>query len=203
MKDKTCSIDGCGRPARHRGLCRAHYRRWQRHGDPLSGGTSRGDAQRWINEVALTFKGDSCLVWPFSRGKDGYGRIKREGRMQKAHRVVCEAAHGIAPTPKHEAAHNCGNRGCINPHHLRWATPVENAADRLIHGTHIEGERHGRAKITEAEAREILALKDKKVQREIGAQFGLDQRTISAIHRKKRWAHLGRSVSSRGEGVTP
>lgn len=36
-----CKIDGCGKPARKRGWCSAHYIRWQRHGDPLAGGAGR------------------------------------------------------------------------------------------------------------------------------------------------------------------
>lgn len=35
----TCEIPDCGNPVRNkaRGLCSRHYRRWQRHGDPLAG----------------------------------------------------------------------------------------------------------------------------------------------------------------------
>lgn len=33
---RTCAVRGCGAPHRARGWCRAHYRRWQRHGDPLT-----------------------------------------------------------------------------------------------------------------------------------------------------------------------
>ena len=34
---KICSIEDCAKTARARGLCINHYRRWQRHGDPLGG----------------------------------------------------------------------------------------------------------------------------------------------------------------------
>lgn len=38
MSEKTtCSIEGCDRPARGRGWCDPHYKRWLRHGDPLGG----------------------------------------------------------------------------------------------------------------------------------------------------------------------
>jgi hypothetical protein len=33
----TCSVTGCGEPVLGRGYCAAHYRRWQRHGDPQAG----------------------------------------------------------------------------------------------------------------------------------------------------------------------
>ena len=29
----TCTIDGCGKPARARRMCVTHYKRWQRSGD--------------------------------------------------------------------------------------------------------------------------------------------------------------------------
>jgi hypothetical protein len=59
------------------------------------------------------------------------------GHFERATRVMCKLAHGPAPTPKHHAAHSCGkgHEACINPKHLRWATPRENAADAKLHGT--------------------------------------------------------------------
>ena len=42
MPDITCSIEGCTKPGRlRRGMCRMHYVRWLRHGDPLF--TERGE----------------------------------------------------------------------------------------------------------------------------------------------------------------
>lgn len=36
MTDPTCSIDGCGKAARTRGWCVAHYTRWHRYGSPTA-----------------------------------------------------------------------------------------------------------------------------------------------------------------------
>src|SRR5690625_3504708 len=38
---RKCSIEGCDRPTRSSGWCGAHYARYRRHGDPLSGGPTR------------------------------------------------------------------------------------------------------------------------------------------------------------------
>jgi hypothetical protein len=35
MKQTTCTIDGCAKPAVARGWCSGHYQRWRRNGDPL------------------------------------------------------------------------------------------------------------------------------------------------------------------------
>jgi hypothetical protein len=92
---------------------------------------------RFIKDVALIHREESCLSWPYSRDSYGYGNIWHESRMQPVHRVVCEYVHGAAPTPKHEVAHNCGkgHEGCVNPGHLRWATHRENMDDQYVHGT--------------------------------------------------------------------
>jgi hypothetical protein len=69
----------------------------------------------------------------------GYARyrIMSVGRKISAyaHRLVCEAWHGPQPSPTHQVAHGDGTK--LNNHHsnLRWATPVENEADKIIHGT--------------------------------------------------------------------
>lgn len=65
----------------------------------------------------------------------GYGLIRIDGVMCRVHRLVCIRRHGPPPTDDLEAAHSCGNAGCVNPRHIRWATRFENAADKKLHGT--------------------------------------------------------------------
>ena len=130
-----CSIPGCCKPHLARGWCKAHYRRWQRHGDPL-GGRPR-QARRYLDEVVLTYEGDQCLLWPYGKDRYGYGKIWNGRKKVGLHRLVCEITNGPAPTPKHEAAHSCGNGhlGCCTKRHLSWETHAENMADKIRHGT--------------------------------------------------------------------
>lgn len=45
MEEKLCSLEGCERKVgRVRGWCTAHYRRWQRYGDPLHKTYTRGES---------------------------------------------------------------------------------------------------------------------------------------------------------------
>ena len=75
-----------------------------------------------------------------------------------AARLVCEAWHGPCPTDKHQCAHWDGDKR--NDHHsnLRWATPCENSADRLRHGTDFQGEKHPCAKLSDAQIAEMRSL---------------------------------------------
>jgi hypothetical protein len=189
-KFKTCSISNCGKAPHAKGYCSSHYDRLRKHGDPLGGGTSRGEPMRFVHEVALRHIGDECLIWPF--GSDGYGKLWVEGKVVGAYRYICELVNGPPPTPEHEAAHNCGkgHLGCISPGHLEWKTHAENEADKLEHGTHNRGERHGCAKLSEAAVLEILALKGVESQRNLAKRFMISQTTISYIHAGRSWAWL-------------
>lgn len=190
-----CSVDGCNKAVLCKGLCTAHYLRNKRHGHPLGGGHShapKGDAMQFI-DLAMRAGPENCFLWPYSGNGQGYGKISIEGRRMFAHRYVCELQHGPAPSPKHHAAHNCGNgdQGCINPHHLAWKTPQQNIDDQLVHGTRIRGERVGTSKITSgsvAEIRRRLVAGD--TQKDIAADIGLDPSTISNIKTGKSWSWL-------------
>jgi hypothetical protein len=138
MPDRTCSIEGCVKPARTRGWCGAHYRRWSLHGDPLAGRTPDGEALRFV-EYAVAAEATECIPWPYATNIHGYGVVRRDGRLIHAHRLALQLASGITPHRDMDAAHApliCHNRICINPKHLRWATRSENLADKALDGTH-------------------------------------------------------------------
>lgn len=183
---RLCSIQDCDKPAHRRGWCWRHHNRWKKYGDPLAGGpflTPKGEPSRFLNESVLNFSGDDCLIWPYSRNMSGYGQINLDGTPKIVSRVVCERTYGPPPTTAHEAAHLCGggHRGCVNPRHLAWKTPVENRADKLIHDTHNRGERHYLSKLTESDVREIRRRRGVESQRALGERFGVAHSQIWRI----------------------
>lgn len=190
-----CSIEGCGKSAKSKGMCDAHFMRQKRHGDPEAGGIARGETQRWIADHQ-DYVEDRCLTWPFARSDNGYGVTTVAGDYALAHRVMCEAVNGPAPTVEHEAAHSCGNghEGCVNPLHLRWATKSENALDAMAHGTKRpmeKGERHKMAKLKDAD---VLAIRQRRAAGVSNAalckEYGMSSASISRITTRQSWTHL-------------
>lgn len=130
--------------------------------------------------------GNGCLIWPFAR-RDGYGQFGHEGKLYRAHRWMCEAAHGAPLSPRHEAAHSCGNHGCVNPRHLSWKTSAENHADLVRHGRARTGKGRTFHKLTLAQVRVILASKGRKSARELGLTYGVTERYIRQIWQGVNW----------------
>ena len=196
-KFKACSVDNCKGNAHYtaggkKDLCGKHYQRLWKTGDPLGGDTEKGEPMRFILEVVMTYDGDECLKWPFAENGHGRGQLRVGGENLQAHRYVCTLSNGEPPTPLHEAAHSCGNgdKGCITKGHLSWKTRVENEADKLIHGTHNRGERHPLAKLSEDDARYILASKGIISQKALANQFDINESTVRGIQRGRGWAWL-------------
>ena len=192
----VCSISGCKKPIKGLGYCGPHYKRLLRHGDPTAGRASHaepGAPLAFIMDTALPHVGDDCLIWPFANRGCGYGSVEYGGYNWLAHRLVCTLAHGEPPSPDQNiAAHSCGkgHEGCVSPKHLRWASMAENSADRLLHGTDLRGEKSPNAKITEAQAREIIRLRGKVRQVDLAKRFGISQAHISKIQIGGCWDWL-------------
>jgi hypothetical protein len=150
----------------------------------------KGSGLHWLLEVALEYEGDECLRWPFS--KTGYGIVTYNGRKTRPSRVMCLMKYGAPPTTKHQAAHSCarGHEGCVNPRHLRWATPAENQNDRIAHGTSNRGKR---GKLTPEDVLWIRSAAGKMRQQDIADKFCLDQSSISYILKGTRWGWLTKS----------
>lgn len=96
----------------------------------------KGKTFRWLADH-VSYQGDDCLPWPFAKDRRvGRGQLGHDGKHYWAHRLMCKLAHGEPPTPKHQAAHNCGkgHYGCCNPKHLEWKTNSANQLDRAVNG---------------------------------------------------------------------
>ena len=185
---KLCQIDGCQRPHHANGYCQSHNDQWRRNGDPNKRYRSvRGAKLQWLRRHT-NHSGDDCLIFPFTL----YDTVHLDGVAHRAGNVMLRLAQGPPPTEKHECAHSCGNAhlGCVNPKHLRWATSEENTNDQRIHGTLVKGHRHGMAKLTEEDVREIRRLEGSMTQAKIAAIFGVSASHVSGIINRKEWGWL-------------
>ncbi len=78
---------------------------------------------------------DGCWPWLASRhgghegGEARYGKFGLRGKDVQAHRVAYELTNGPIPTGL-QVDHTCHNTLCMNPAHLRLATPGQNTANR-------------------------------------------------------------------------
>jgi len=188
---RICSVPNCDKPSRRWGLCSPHSDRQRAHGDPLADVPFKNEAPKFFWDVVVPFKGEQCLPWPFSITRFGYGCLVTDGKREQVHRKALIAVTGAPPDPDMHAAHNCGNRSCCNPTHLRWATAKENASDKAIHGTEIFGARNGSNKLTEQQVRIIRDSRGKVSQIELANQFGVSRGTVGEIQRREIWAWLG------------
>jgi hypothetical protein len=186
----TCTAAGCDLPHLCSGFCNKHYTRWRKYGDPLKCAfepVADGEPFRWVNEIAIQHTSDECLIWPFAQAS-GYGQIWVDGKKFNANRLICEIVSGPPPSQDHVAAHLCGVSLCSNPQHLKWKTYSENEADKLIHGTHLRGERNPCAKLSEEE---VMAIRSADgTHQGIADQFGVSRRLVGMIKNRKIWSWL-------------
>ena len=189
---RLCKFPGCDRRHEALGWCKSHYRRWRVYGDPAAGKTIWWVGLKFFNNVVLPYDGDDCLVWPFARSRKGYATIYYNGNKMEAHRLACIKTYGPPPTPGHEAAHSCGkgHLGCVNPRHLSWKTPAENPKAKEFHGTILRGEDTGRAKLTNAQVREILSRRKEVRRKDWAAKYNVSPNTISNICTGRSWKCL-------------
>lgn len=82
-----------------------------------------------------------CWIWTgayvINKRGDKYGKMKIKGRMLLAHRVSFREFRGYAMPKRKHGAHSCDVTLCINPKHLRAATPGANQREAYRKGRKI------------------------------------------------------------------
>lgn len=196
---KACAVDGCNGNSHHlakgcRGWCTKHYQRWRKFGLPETG----DEKNRWgskpdefVRELLLADTNE-CIEWPFTCSR-GRAMIRVNGKAISACRFICELVFGKPVTRYYEAAHSCGrgHLGCVNPRHLRWATPRENQADRIKHETHCRGTKSPNSKLTE---NDVLNIRRRALggesQISLAKDYGVGRTTIARVIDRETWAWL-------------
>jgi len=183
----ACSVDGCDRKHYGRGYCSVHIRRLDRNGHSERTRVATSDRIRVATD-AIASATEECILWPFGKRGNNYSQLTINGEVILVHRYVCTQVHGHPAPDQTDCAHSCGHKRCINPRHLRWATRRENSADMLLHGSRLQGERHGNAKLSNEAVAQIKS--STKTAPELSQIHGVSVGQIRAIRRGYAWKHV-------------
>lgn len=166
-----------------------HYQRGLRHG------TITVDERPKIPMVdrimAKVVHSGDCWLYTGSDNGKGYGITSDDRRRPRyVHRVMYEHAVGPIP-PGVEVCHTCDVRNCVRPDHLFLGTHRQNIEDCVSKGRHARGEKTAGRKLTEAAVRDIrLRAAAGEQHQALGAEYGVDRRTIGGIVRRQHWRHV-------------
>lgn len=156
-------------------------RSWKGPGNNQTGEAPRALVPRVLRQAET--RGDYLFVGLCDQGTVTSTRVNR---------LILLTFTGEPPTERHQAAHNNGNRQDNRAENLRWATPEENCADQLVHGTRPQGSGKTASRLTEAKVKEAKALwaSGEYSAIELGARYGVSGPTIWKAVTGKTWSHL-------------
>lgn len=154
--------------------------------------------------VASTFwsrveRGLGCWGWIGARDRDGYGLLSHAGRFLRAHRVSLALAGQSIPAGA-IVMHHCDNPSCVRPDHLSVGTNRDNVGAAVSHNRNCFGERSCKAKLTDAQVREIRRRRAEGCRR-LAQAFGVSESTTSRILNFKKWKQLHEEDTCQEETV--
>ena len=163
--------------------------RWIRGYEELYQGSNQG-------RIKSFHSGEGRILVPL-HAKGGYLRVKltKDGKIRTLliHRIVAEL---FIPNPenKPEVHHRDDNpaNNCVE--NLEWVTEEENSRYAKEAGNFTKGEKHHKAKLTEADVKYIrthyIPSDSEFGMVALAKKFGVNRETIYAIVHYKTWKHI-------------
>jgi hypothetical protein len=151
---------------------------------------------RFRKYVSTTPTETGCLLWTgsFQQLTATYRRPQFSVATSKpdtASRVAYRLWKGDIPAGQC-VRHTCDNPMCVNPEHLELGTHADNMRDMKdrgrANGGGPAGERHGMAKLTEAQVKEVRTSTETRDT--IARRLGVSPSTIKGIRTGRLWKHL-------------
>lgn len=137
-----------------------------------------------------TVEHGDCLDFTGTILDNGYGVYCTGGKPNLAHRLAYELAHGPIPDGLY-VCHRCDRRCCVRPEHLFLGTAADNQRDMAAKGRSLQGERHHKAKVTDAAVREIRRrVAAGETCRALAPEYGVSPSAIERIASRRAWAHV-------------
>jgi HNH endonuclease len=128
-----------------------------------------------------------CWLWPGSVNEHGYGMIRLNRTLTKAHRFFYE--HLVGPIEAGmDLCHRCDTPACVNPAHMFVGARLDNMRDCQKKKRIAVGSKLPQAKLTEAAVIEIR--RGGKSDAAFGRQFGVSSPTILSARRRHSWNHI-------------
>lgn len=127
--------------------------------------------------------------------KDGYVRIRKNGKHDRLFRVLYEQKNGKIPKGM-VLRHLCNNAWCVNVEHLKIGTYKENYQDMVDCGRNnkgksnvkVRGVKNGGSKLNEKQVKEIYL--SNLGYRKLAKLYNVSSTNISYIKKKKQWKWL-------------
>ena len=155
-----------------------------------------GKITKFGKEIILEEQDNGCIkCLSHCTDKDGYVRIRYNGKHDRLFRVLYQQKYGEIPKGL-VLRHLCNNAWCVNVEHLKVGTQKENMEDMINCGRSpkgkrnlkISGERNNNHKLSENQVKEIYL--SKLSLKKLSKMYGVSTSNISYIKNKKQWQWL-------------
>lgn len=138
---------------------------------------------------------NECWEWKSTILNTGYGQFTIKAiNKYSSHRIAYSLYNNEVINITDLILHNCDNRKCCNPYHLRKGTHKENMKDMTNRNRSYKpnGEKHPNCKLTEQDIIDIRAkyIPRKYTQQKLADEYNLSIQHVSDIINKKKWKHI-------------